>query len=169
MPVTIKPAKTKVNKGWLGLDPSTKTGVVVLNFDGKVEYASEWAISLAKTATFEDRMGRLNQFFAKLNYLLNEYYHLNLRCAIEGYGFANTHTLATLVEIGTTFRKALHNRIIPTVEVPPSSLKKFVTGKGNTKKDQMRLAIYKKWGFEHDSDNIVDAYGLARYVQHLNL
>lgn len=32
----------------------------------------------------------------------------------------------------------------------------------NRSKDNMILPIYKKWGFEHDSDNVRDAYVLAR-------
>ena len=47
--------------------------------------------------------------------------------------------------------------------VPPSTLKKFVTGKGNAKKDQMLLKTFKRWGVEFNDHNVCDAYGLARY------
>jgi len=46
--------------------------------------------------------------------------------------------------------------------IPPTVLKKFVTGKGNCKKELMLLQIYKKWNIEFDNNNIADAYGLAR-------
>ena len=46
--------------------------------------------------------------------------------------------------------------------VPPTVLKKFVTGKGNSKKDEMRLGAYKRWAFEDKSDDVVDAYCLAQ-------
>lgn len=50
----------------------------------------------------------------------------------------------------------------PTV-IAPSTLKKFVTGAGNSKgKNVMLLATYKKWGVEFSNDNLCDAYGLAR-------
>ena len=51
---------------------------------------------------------------------------------------------------------------VPLLVVPPATLKKFVAGKGNAKKDTMRLETFKRWKYEHPSDNIVDAYGLAK-------
>jgi crossover junction endodeoxyribonuclease RuvC len=51
------------------------------------------------------------------------------------------------------------------IDVPPTSVKKFATGKGNTKKDEMVLPIYKKWGFEHASDNVRDAFVLAQMAK----
>lgn len=46
--------------------------------------------------------------------------------------------------------------------ITPGQLKKFVTGKGQCKKDLILLNVYKKWGVEFDDDNIADAYSLAR-------
>jgi Holliday junction resolvasome RuvABC endonuclease subunit len=45
--------------------------------------------------------------------------------------------------------------------VPPMTLKKYVTGKGTAKKNEMLLAVYKEWGIEFNDDNAADAYGLA--------
>ena len=50
--------------------------------------------------------------------------------------------------------------------ISPASLKKFVTGKGNAKKDLMLLKTYKKWGIEFQDDNLCDAYCLARMLLH---
>jgi hypothetical protein len=51
------------------------------------------------------------------------------------------------------------------LKVPPTSLKKYVTGKGTgVQKNQMLLEVYKKWGVSFDDDNVADAYGLARFV-----
>lgn len=47
---------------------------------------------------------------------------------------------------------------------PPTVLKKFITGKGNVKKNLMLLHIYKKFNIEFDNDNLADSYGLARMV-----
>jgi Holliday junction resolvasome RuvABC endonuclease subunit len=50
--------------------------------------------------------------------------------------------------------------------VPPSTLKKFVTGKGNTPKAEMALRVFKKWKIEFDRDPGCDklmAYCLHRY------
>ncbi|WP_394548834.1 hypothetical protein [Priestia aryabhattai] len=66
-------------------------------------------------------------------------------------------------------RAELYKRRIPYIEVSPNSLKKFATGKGNCKKDAMVLPIYKKWGFESDSDNIRDAYVLSRVAMAMSM
>jgi Holliday junction resolvasome RuvABC endonuclease subunit len=46
--------------------------------------------------------------------------------------------------------------------VPPMTLKKYATGKGTSKKQEMLLQIYKRWGVEFNDDNAADAYALAR-------
>jgi Holliday junction resolvasome RuvABC endonuclease subunit len=49
--------------------------------------------------------------------------------------------------------------------VPPTSLKKYVTGKGRVEKNQILLQVYKKWDVEFNNDNAADSYGLARIVR----
>jgi Holliday junction resolvasome RuvABC endonuclease subunit len=46
--------------------------------------------------------------------------------------------------------------------IPPMTLKKFATGKGNSKKQEMLLQIFKRWGVEFNDDNAADAYALGR-------
>jgi len=46
--------------------------------------------------------------------------------------------------------------------VEPTVLKRFVTGKGQGKKELMLKEVYKKWGADFDDNNLADAYGLAR-------
>ena len=46
--------------------------------------------------------------------------------------------------------------------IPPMTLKKYATGKGNSKKQEMLLQMYKRWGVEFNDDNAADAYALAR-------
>lgn len=55
------------------------------------------------------------------------------------------------------------------LQVPPTILKKYVTGSGSTKvsKSQMLLQVYKKWGVEFTDDNAADSYGLARIAASL--
>lgn len=49
----------------------------------------------------------------------------------------------------------------PTL-VSPTALKKFVTGKGTAKKNEMLLAVYRKWGIEFSNDDMCDAFALGR-------
>lgn len=45
--------------------------------------------------------------------------------------------------------------------VPPTTLKKFVTGSGSAQKSEMLLETYKRWGVSFNDDNAADSYGLA--------
>lgn len=148
----------------LGLDVSTKTGAVLLDSSlpelGIEGLAKELSLKPLDNGTTENRVFRASELFTTVRQLL--FLHKPDLVAIEGYGYANVHTLAILVELGTMVRYACIVQETPFLDVPPTVLKKYVTGKGNTKKDQMRLAVYKKWGYEHKSDNVVDAYALSR-------
>jgi len=46
--------------------------------------------------------------------------------------------------------------------IPPMTLKKYAAGKGNAKKQEVLLQIYKRWGIEFNDDNAADSYALAR-------
>lgn len=48
------------------------------------------------------------------------------------------------------------------LQIPPMTLKKYAAGKGNAKKQEMLMQIYKRWGLEFNDDNAADAYSLAR-------
>lgn len=82
---------------------------------------------------------------------------------IEGYGYNNIHSLATLVEYGTMYRMACLDLELKFIEVPPTTLKSFVCQSGAAKKDEVRLEAYKKWGVEHPSNDAVDAYVAAQF------
>ena len=57
---------------------------------------------------------------------------------------------------------ALDQCLRTPLQVPPMTLKKYATGKGTAKKQEMLLQIYKRWGVEFNDDNAADAYSLAR-------
>lgn len=90
---------------------------------------------------------------------------------IEGpaFGISKTTSIFQLGELAGIVKRDLFTTNHPFIIVPPSQLKKFVTGKGNAKKDLMLLAVHKKYGEDFEDDNLCDAYVLARYgFQFLN-
>lgn len=144
----------------MGIDPSTSTGVCVLNCGGRhgpkpTVVAAQEIRQLSETGIQRARM-----IASAVGAVVSHFPYLDL-VVIEGYALGNRNSLVTLVEIGTLIRSFLHENGRPFVIVAPTQLKKFVLGRGSGKKDEMRLGVYKRWGFEHSSDNIVDAYGLA--------
>lgn len=83
---------------------------------------------------------------------------------IEGLAFMarNTTALVQLAGLNYLLRDTLVDLKIPFVIVAPTTLKKFVVGKGNAGKDEIMLHVYKKWGVELNNDNLADAYALAQ-------
>ncbi|MCK5788782.1 MAG: crossover junction endodeoxyribonuclease RuvC [Chlamydiia bacterium] len=143
----------------IGLDPSTKTGWVVLDYcdkEGiKVLAFGEWHFPHVRGINRVKAM-------ADALYSVLDKFEPDV-CVLEGYGYANKHTLATLVEIGTVLRYTLHLYRVKYAELPPKSLKQFVTGNGNSNKEKMMEFAKKEWGFV-GTDNEVDAYGLAMFA-----
>ncbi|NUU22891.1 MAG: Holliday junction endonuclease [Streptomycetaceae bacterium] len=57
---------------------------------------------------------------------------------------------------------------VPYAVVPPTSLKKYTTGKGNATKPDMRMALFQRAGLDLRDDNQVDAWWLrAAGLDHL--
>jgi Holliday junction resolvasome RuvABC endonuclease subunit len=80
--------------------------------------------------------------------------------AIEGYAFGRPNQAAHLGELGGAVRLALWARDIPYVDVPPSNVKKYATGRGNAPKPDIRMEVYKRFGHDIADDNQCDAFVL---------
>lgn len=140
----------------LGVDPSTKSGLVYM--DGPEVYASVLRNESLKGISRVEWIRK--SFEAYLDT------HPEIDCAvIEGYAYANKYTLSTLVEIGINLRLSMYRRGIPCYICPPSVLKKVATGKGNAKKPEVAAGVLSKWGYTSPSDDVVDAYVLAKIAQ----
>ena len=108
-----------------------------------------------------------------INYVEEELELDILDIAMEGTVLQSQAALV-LGELSATVRLAIYDlfedeRKYP-LKVPPMTLKKYAAGKGNAKKQEMLLQIYKRWGLEFNDDNAADAYALARLVSgnHIN-
>ena len=85
------------------------------------------------------------------------------KICIEGYSYMSSNSATfPMGELGGVVRLMLVERGYLAYLVPPSSLKKFVTSKGNAPKDLMILKTYKKYGWEFSNNNECDAFGLAQ-------
>lgn len=82
----------------------------------------------------------------------------------EGYamGIRGGGRVFDLGELGGVLKMEMYYRRIPTLVVPPSNLKMFVTGHGGAKgKDEMMRALAKHRGRLFETDDEADAYGLV--------
>ncbi|NIK12848.1 hypothetical protein [Alkalibacillus almallahensis] len=149
---------------YIGLDPSTKTGFVVMDEQGEVLDMKEIK---PKSKQDPERFGELAE-------LVGMEIEQGDKVIIEGFSYGSKGAaVSTQYGIGWLLRSKLVELsnldvIDRYVEVTPSGLKKFATGKGNTKKEDMILPIFKRWGFEHDSDNVRDAFVLAQIGRYLD-
>ncbi len=77
------------------------------------------------------------------------------------YGVHNSSSLTGLAELNGVIRMSLYKKNIPYLLVTPGELKKFITGKGNCKKELMMMKIFKNYGLEFNNSDEADAYGLS--------
>lgn len=145
---------------FVGIDLSTKTGLVILDEFGDVLEEKEIT---SKIKTDPERMIDLTE-------QLLDHLKPDDVIAIEGFSYGSRgRGVSFQFGYGYAVRIALYMEGIPFLIVTPSQVKKYATGKGNSSKDNMILPIFKKWGFEHDSDNVRDAYVLAKIAFNLKM
>jgi len=142
----------------LGIDPSTKMGFVILDlYDTNV-------VTIYHTEYHAPGKGceRLGAIATRLEGILSAYKPTMI--ALEGYSFGSKFNHEIMYSIGTVLRYFLWQQEYNYQLIPPTTLKKFVTGKGNSKKDLMLKAVFKNWAFDTNNDNEADAYALALYA-----
>lgn len=138
-----------------GFDISTYTGMCLLEGD---EHR-------VKCVHFEGMKGsqRLSYLRQEVNRTLDLW--LPEYALLENYAIGHKSSVVDVVSCGTIIRDTLFQRGLSWYEIRPTSLKKWTTGKGNAKKPEMATSVKQRWGFESASDDIVDAYALARFGQ----
>ncbi len=109
-----------------------------------------------------DELIRIKKIVAEIEFIIGE--DIPTIAVIEGLAFMarNTSALVQLSALNYMTRALLADYNVPFVIVAPTSLKKFVTGNGGSKKDVLLIETYKRWGVSITNDNECDAYGLAQ-------
>ena len=97
---------------------------------------------------------------------------------LEGYAMGAKGLVFHIGENTGLLKHQLYRFQKPFVTVAPTSIKKFATGKGNSKKEQMYeaflaetkvdlLALFEQAKVDSPVNDIVDAYFMAKYAHHL--
>lgn len=139
----------------IGLDISTRTGCVILNKKGDCVFQHE-ICAKDKNLPIIKRGMRIAKVIRDL--LRNNKIEF---AVIEDYAILK-FSAEYAITVGTLIRRELIKAKVPYFLVSPPSVKKFATGKGRGDKDMVRLGVYKNWGYEHESDNVTDAYAIAK-------
>lgn len=154
---------------FVGIDPSTKTGFVALDENGQVLRAKELTgVGAKDPKRMITLIDEVTDHIQKDDFI-----------AIEGFGFASQQGIQ-LGGIGWGVRMSLARRGYKYYEAAPNAVKKFVnvTGwigepgnkkrlTGPQKKKAVMAAVKEHYGFVHKSDNVVDAYILARIAHEI--
>ena len=145
----------------MGIDPSTaSTGLVVLmgSLYAPPVVIFEESFKPPKKLTDMPRVSAILGFIlAKMDQFKPE------SIAIEAYGlnFKRKTSIIPLVTLGGVLRYYLVQEAIPFLSPSPSEHKRFITGNGNTPKDQIPKFIAEVWGHTPIDGDCADAYGLA--------
>lgn len=158
---------------YLGIDQSLNcTGICIIRGDEVLHH--EVFMFPKKIADYQplDKMISQN---ARLTKILNEFTPVIDYIAMEGPAYnarGRGSTSLAGVFYFLLYACRLHNDENPLI-VPPSTLKKFATGKGNASKKEMIAALpeglhrifYNAYGITTGRSDVTDAYYLARAVQ----
>lgn len=153
----------------IGIDPSlTGTGIVVLR-NGEVELA-EATKSRPELGIIERVKlirNRILEIEADLSDDKGRKYQSPALMVIEGFSYGSKgRSVFDIAYLGWRIREELERLRsedgTPWIEVPPTQLKKFSTGKGTANKEIILQQVYKRWEYETDNNNIADAFVLAK-------
>jgi crossover junction endodeoxyribonuclease RuvC len=152
-----------MNQLFCGIDCSfSGTAIVILDSDGKV--IQEKLISTkANTSDQYDIEKRMLKIVEELS-LIKDYPDIKLTY-IEEISFGSTGSGADqLAALNYYIRVFMYQNDIVYYTVPPTTLKKYITGSGQCKKNLMLKEVYKKWNVDYVDDNLCDAYSLSRFA-----
>lgn len=162
---------------FIGIDAGiTTTGICILQEDGAYEPIK---VSCPKKIIKSDDFIRFNWLlesvelvigFGKENalYMIEDYAMYGkgqITRIAEFTGMLKHHIfLSQVAQLGLNCTERNHYYIF---RCSPNTLKKFATGAGKGKKSLILKAVYKKWDFDTDSDDLADAFVLAKMGQML--
>jgi Holliday junction resolvasome RuvABC endonuclease subunit len=140
---------------YMGIDQSLKeTAITVLTTPNKYKTYSFKGKGKTKLDKMKSIWVNTQELFISNNLETNLVF-------IEGGSFMSTGQLFSLGQLSGGIISMLELEGFPTKEIPPSLLKKFITGRGQCSKKHMMDKIRERFGPKFTNDNIADSYGLA--------
>lgn len=122
----------------------------------------EFGIISSKPAEFNNDMSRINYITDCLMEKI-ESVKPDLILMEDYFVGPNAFSVTKLVGLGSIMRFKILKSGRGFLLIAPTQLKKFQTGSGKAKKDNMLLSIFKKHGFETTSNDLADACALCYF------
>lgn len=141
----------------VGIDPGlTETGVVVMDREFNVLSANLIKVVPSAAKRLYDIEQALNEILDK--HMMDS--HVTI--FIEGYAYGAKFQRESLAELGGVLRRYFFVNVLTYWVIPPLINKQFVTGTATANKNYMKKMTKEKWDENFKSDDVCDAYGLAR-------
>lgn len=140
----------------VAIDPSLSNTAVAGGFDSEVEITCFKSKKLGDT--LRDRFNRYRGLVSRILSQVAQYQPCEA-ILIEGYSYASKVNREILGEFGGLLREGLLS-YGEVIEVPPMTLKKFCTGRGNCDKIAVATALSRRYGGEYKTSDEWDALGL---------
>lgn len=157
----MKKSTVMMIKRFVGIDPSSTTGFYIQDEKGNTMIEEDLFYQFKKDP---ERMIYITDS------IINNLDLENDKICIEGFSYnSKGKGIDYQYGIGWIIREQLNRYNFKYYDVAPTALKKFATGKGNTKKESMVEPIKQRWNFYHPSDNITDAFVLSEIAKAIEL
>lgn len=142
---------------YLGVDASlNSTGLALLDGDSLRTMTLRPAVAGVPRLTWlRDRVGEVLDGFSPTCVM------------VEDYAYSRGNRAHQIGEWGGVLRLLLWDRAVPTYEVGPNVVKKFVTGRGDGGKAPVMLGLFKHWNLDVPQEDEADAASLALMGLHL--
>lgn len=148
----------------LGVDASlTSTGLALLdqNTGSVIGTGTVGSSKLRGGERLKHNLEKFREFYRPqekyLQMIVLEDYAFGAGGALQSQRFLQTAEWTGVIKV----EMALVFPNVPLVLVSPPTLKKFVTGSGNSPKENLMLEAYKRFGWEAPTNDEIDALGLA--------
>lgn len=146
---------------YVGIDPSTKTGMVILDQEGN--YIDGFEIIIPET---DNKITKATEIVEAMLDNLEP----NDVVAIEGFSYGSKgKDIDFQFGVGYAIRMELYRQEMNWIDVAPTQVKKFATGNHQVSKENMIIPILRHWNFEHPSNNVRDAYVLAQIARSIKV
>lgn len=154
-----KPHNLKKCTVYVGIDQSMNSTGYYVNYPSNGE--RKFDKGLIKPGSRREG-SRLKYIYDKLFKLLDRFNGADVVVCMEGYAYEyRKGRVFELGEVGGIVKLCCQMLGVQVVAVPPTELKKFVTGRGSSSKKQMMMTL------RENQDDIADAKGLAMIAEEL--